>query len=263
MAAHLILRYLSWGLSTLLEVVLLVYLVRRKLYRSHPAFTFYILVAILESAIVAASYRLFGLSSMLSFNIAWGTQAVVICARAFAVVEIARRVLADYPGIWALANRVLFVLGFCVLGYSIAASEREWTHAVLKADRAVELCIASFIVGLVLFVRYYRVPMNNLERMLAIGFCLYSCFFVINDSILVTWFAATGLLWNYLDMLTFLASLTLWIGAVSKYSESPILTTPAPLTAELHGQFSRKLNARLHALNNRLDHLFRSEEPRP
>jgi hypothetical protein len=128
----------------------------------------------------------------------------------------------------------------------------------LNAARSAELCIASFIVGMFLFVRYYRIPLANLERMLAIGFCLYSCFFVINNTIYEKWLRSAGSFWNHLDMFTYFASLLLWIGAVRQYSEARNEATPAPLTPELYGALSQKLNSRLHLLNNRLDHLFRS-----
>lgn len=262
MIAPLILRNLSWALTTLLELVLLFLLLRRKLYRSHPAFFIYILVAILQSGAVAFSYRYFGSQSARSYDIGWGSQAVVISARWFAVMEIARKALAEYARIWAMASRIVFVLAVCVLVYSIVSSGSRWTLLVLNADRSAELCIASFIVGMFLFVRYYRVPLSHLERTLAIGFCLYSCFFVINDSIYENWLRAVGPLWNHLEMLTYFATLLLWVGAVRRYSEKRNEDTLTVLTPEAYGKLSQKLNSRLHLLNNRLDHLFRSGDSR-
>jgi len=262
MVAPLILRNLSWALTTLLELVLMFLLLRRKLYRSHPSFFIYVLVAILQSGAVAVSYRYFGSQSATSYDVGWGSQAVVICARWFAVMEIARKSLAEYSGIWAMASRVLFVLAACVLVYSIVSSGSRWTLIVLNADRSAELCIASFIVGMFLFLRYYSVPLSHLERTLAIGFCLYSCFFVINDSIYENWLRAAGPLWNHLEMLTYFATLLLWIGAVSWYSETRDEETPTVLTPEVYGELSQRLNSRLHLLNNRLDHLFRSGNSR-
>ena len=254
------LRYISWALAALLEVVLLFYLVRRKVYRSYPAFFTYIIAALVESAGVAACYLFFGELSTTSYYIVWSLQALVICARWCAVIEIAKQALAEYSGIWALAATILFVFSSSVLVYAIASSGSRWNHFVLNADRAVELCIATFIVGLFLFVRYYRVPVSNYERMLAISFCLYSCFFVINDSILENWRFSVGLLWNYLDMLTFLASLLLWIGAVYKYSETAQATVSPTLSPEQYGELAQKLNSRLHLLNQRLNRLLRSED---
>lgn len=263
MAEPEILQNLFWVLTALLEVVLLFYLVRRKLYDTHLAFFIYILAVILQSGIVAASYSYFGSRSVTSFNIAWGTQAAVICARWFAVIDIARKTLAGFSGIWELAIRVLFVVTAGALVYSIWSSQDRWNLAVLTSDRAEELCIATFVVSLVLFIRYYRVPVSNLERMFAIGFCLYSCSAVITNSIYEYRRLPFASMWNYLNTLTFIASLLLWIGAARKYSESREGAIEPALTPEHYAELSQNLNARLHLLNHRLDRLFRSGDFRP
>jgi hypothetical protein len=258
--APLILRNLSWVLTTLLELVLLGYLLRKKLYRSHPAFFAYLLVAIGQSAVVAATYHFLGARSDSAYTIAWGTQAVVVCARWLAVVEIAKKTLAKYSGIWAMATRILIGIGACALVYAVVASRMHWDLAVLNGDRAAELCTAGFIVGMFLFVRYYGIAMPPFERMLAIGFCLYSCCVVINDSIYENWSHSTGMLWGYLDLVTYMASLILWITAARSYSEVSNTVLQPELTPERYAELSQKLNSRLLLLNHRLDHLFRSED---
>jgi len=263
MASPLILRHVFWGLSTVLEIVLAAILIRRKLYRTHPAFLTYILIAILQSCFVATSYYYFGTRSRVSYFVGWDTQVLVICARSFAVMEIAKNVLGKYVGIWALAGRILVFLGLSVLAYSIFSSRSRWLLITLNADRAVELCIATLIVAILVFVRYYRVPMNHLERMLAIGFCLYSCFFVINDSIYESWRRPFADLWNYLDILAFTATLLLWINAARTAEAPRTSASPVALPPELYADLSRKLNSRLLVLNNRLNHFFRSEDSRP
>jgi hypothetical protein len=264
MAVPLLLRNVYWGLTTVLELIVLVYLVRRRRYLSHPAFFRYIILIIAQSAITATAYSYFGEDTQSAYDIVWTTQGVVICARWLAVIEIARRTLARYTGIWALATRIFLVLSACVLAYSILSSRSRWEHFVLNADRAVELCIAVFVVCMFLFVRYYAVDMDTLERMLAIGFCLYSCFRVINDSIYESWFRAGGNLWTnvwtYLDMLTFLASLLLWIIAVRTAPEETRLEKGPTVKPELYGNLAQKLNARLNLLNDRLNNLFRFED---
>src|SRR5277367_5393534 len=107
MAVLLIQQNLFWAFTTMLEMGLLVLLIYRKLYLSHPAFAFYVLIVILQSAFVAAVYGYFGSLSRPSYFIAWGSQAIVICARWLAVIEIARKALGEYRGIWALAKRML------------------------------------------------------------------------------------------------------------------------------------------------------------
>lgn len=82
------------------------------------------------------------------FSFAWGAQEVVICVRWLALIEIARRVLTAYSGMWKLVNAILFILCIVILVYSVAVPRTRWDLIVLSADRAVEFCSASFVVGL-------------------------------------------------------------------------------------------------------------------
>lgn len=254
---------LAWVLTTLLEVVLLVLISRRGLHRSHPAFSLYLLAAVLQSALVACSTRYWGFQSIQNFNVTWGSQAVVVCVRWLAVAEITRKVLASYSGIWKMTSRILFVLGLIILTYSIAAASNRWELVVLNADRAVELCIGSFIVCMFLFARYYRLAMANLERRLAIGFCLYSCSQAINVSIFQSWRSSMGVWWDFFGIFSYLASLVVWISAVREPAEARQEVAQPALSPERYGEVSQQLNSRLDLLNNRLNHLLRSEDSRP
>lgn len=257
------LQDIAWVLTTALKLLLLFYLVQRRLYRSYPAFVIYVLTTILQTIGEAAAYRHWGFRSIQSWNIYWGSQGVVVCTRWLAIVEIARKLLANYPGIWRLANRLLFAVGICALAYSVLASANKWQLAVLYVDRGVELSIAAFLVSLFLIARYYRVPMGGLERYLAIGFSLYSCFWVINASIVDRWGAASleGLR-NFLEILTFFATLLLWIGAVRKHTVAEAETVPTPVSPETYTKLSLEVNTRLHLLNQRLIHLLRAKDSR-
>jgi hypothetical protein len=253
----------SSALTILLEAILLFYLLRRRLQRSYPAFLTYILTAIIQGLLWEFASHYWGPRSKPAFVLYWGVQAVVVATRWLAVIEIARKVLADYSGIQRMVTRVLFVLGVCVLVYSFAVSDFSWTLMVLNADRAIELCIATLVVCMFLFARYYRLPMLNMERQLAIGFCLYSCSRVVNDSILEHWQGAHWDFLNYVNVLAFLASLVLWIGAVRGAVEVRRTASGIQLSPEMYGQLSEQLNSRLQLLNQRLNHLSRSGDSRP
>ena len=263
MVEPLNLRNLAWVLTTMLEIILLFYLLWRRFYRTHPAFFIYVSAAIVQSVTLACAYRYWGAQSMQAWNIGWGGQAAIICARWCAVAEIARKILGNYGGIRRMSSLILFVLGICVLVYSIASSENGWTLIVLHADRAVELCIGVFIVFLFVFAGYYRLPIMSQEKLLGVGFCLYSCFSVINDSIYENSLSTLGGLWNYLDILIFLATLLLWFGAARMPAEPQKVAAEIPLTPEVYGELSQKLDSRLHLLNHRLNHLLRSEGSKP
>ncbi|MGB7844916.1 MAG: hypothetical protein WBL63_04820 [Candidatus Acidiferrum sp.] len=258
----LILRDLSWAITTMLEVVLSFYLLRRRLNRSHPIFFSYILATILQSLVVAFAYWRWGSQSMQSWNIFWGSQGAVVCLRWLAIAEIAREILATYSGIWRLADRLLFLAGIGVLVYSVLSMQNSWQWVVLNADRGVELAIAVILVSLLLFARYYRVPIAGLERYLIIGFCLYSCFWVVNDTLFARWPRSLVNLWGFLDTITFFATLMLWIRAVRAYTETERVTAYAPVSPEAYAQLSLEVNARLRLLNDRLNHLLRVKDSR-
>jgi len=256
------LQNFAWTLTTLLKLLLLFYLLRQRLYRSHPAFFIYLLATIVQSVAMTATYRHWGFQSMQSYKMFWAGQGVVVCARWLAIIEIARKILANYPGIWRLAKRLLFTVATCALAYSVLVSRNSWQTAVLGVDRGVELSIAAFLVSLFLFARYYRLPMAASERYLAIGFSLYSCFWVINATLLDRWGASFDSLRNFLEILTFLATLLLWIGAVRKHAVAGAVTVPAPVSPETYTKLSLEVNARQHLLNERLIHLLRTKDSR-
>jgi hypothetical protein len=262
MVEPLNLRNLAWALATMLKVLLFLYLIRKSFYRSHRAFFGYILATILQGILLAPAYRHWGFQSMQAWNLFWGSQAVVVGLRLLAIAEIARTILANYSGIWRRGNIFLFFIGISVLAYSMLSVNSSWQSAVLNADRGVELAIATILVSLLLFARYYRVPIPNLERYLIIGFCLYSCVWVINDTILARWGSSFVNHWGFLDILAFFATLILWIRAVRAYTGTELLTAHAPVSPEVYAQLSLEVNARLQALNDRLNHLLRDKVSR-
>jgi len=252
------LRNLSWALTTITEVVLFVYLVRRKLFRSHTIFCAYIAAAILQSFLMVGMYGIWGAQSFGTWLTYWLSQLVMEIARFAAVAEVARRILSPFSGIWALGRRVLLVAAGSVSVYAALLSREYWYKLPLNVDRGVGLSVAAVIVTLLLFARYYGLPMDHLNRSLCIGFCLYSCFCVINDSLFDKWLLDYFNLWNFLGVLTFLASLLLWLGAARGYSETAPARVPVIVPKELYGKLSTELNVRLRLLNEHLNQLLNS-----
>jgi len=64
---------------------------------------------------VAALYRGENFDKLTTWKIAWLTQGVVVFLRALVLIELARKVLSGYIGIWALARRLLLGVAAFVL----------------------------------------------------------------------------------------------------------------------------------------------------
>src|SRR5436309_2566602 len=120
MAGIVTLEKAFWALSVLLKTGLFALLLYRKNHRVYPYLFTYVLITLMQSAVLFATYRVWGFNSPTARNVAWGVQGLVIAARALAVAEICRRVLARYRGIWALAWRVLLATAVLVLVYAWA-----------------------------------------------------------------------------------------------------------------------------------------------
>lgn len=243
-----------WAINSGVGAVLLVLLAVRKNYRVFPAFSTYTLLNLGLGILALLAYHRWGFSSKLSWRIGWAMQGAVICARALAVAEVCRHVLGRYRGIWALAWRVLLLCAVLVLFYSLAAGHVSGL-AVLAADRALELAIATVVAGTFLFARYYDVQVRPAEHALALGFFLFSCFNVLNNTILEHYLLRYVAFWNPLGMFVFLLALLVWTWALRKRQA----TVPEQVLFSLgvYKSMTPEVNLRLRSLNDSLSEFFK------
>jgi hypothetical protein len=247
-----------WAANVAVKATLLALLVVHKNYRLYPAFFFYILLVIIRDILLFVTYRQWGFNSVIAWQVSWVTLGVVICARALAVAEVCRHVLSRYRGVWALTWRILLLCAALVLSYSILVARHDWRLALPSADRGLELSIATVIVVLLLFARYYDVKGEQVARSLAIGFCLYSCFAVLNNTLLEWLLYDYSSLWILLGMFAFFASLSLWTWALRK----PLsLAEPGKilLPRGVYQSLTPDINIRLRLLNEQLSRFWPAE----
>jgi len=254
---------ITWWVTAAVECVLLASLIWRRAFRSYPLFTAYVASILVQSVGMFFLYRQTNLNSTTVWNIAWGTQVAITVMRSLALVELTRKILARYKGIWAVARGLIICVGLCVIAYALAFSRGHSQWVILNMVRGLELAIAAVIVTTLLFARYYRLPIGSVSRALAVGLCLYSVFYVIDYSLLEKGFKRHVELWNFLGLLTFLASLLLWTAALHLYPAQEEETRPASIAPEVYGKLSSEVNLRLHLLNRQLSQILNSEERRP
>jgi hypothetical protein len=153
-------------------------------------------------------------------------------------------------------------LSVVALAYSVAAAAQRFDLMVLSADRRLELFIAVFTLAMFIFARYYRLPISDTDRQLAIGLCLYSCVWVINDSLYEGWRAWLGPVWDFIQTIAFLTSVALWFGALRAFAPRSVAAPDMTVSPELYAALSEEVNSRLLTLNDRLEHFFRSKDTR-
>src|ERR1700680_4197753 len=122
MVEPILLRNLAWAGSIVLELILLTWIVRRTMYRTHPLFSVYILSTIAQNMLAVGVYVRWGFFSHRAWHLIWASQGTIVLFRAMAVWEIARRLLSAYSGVWTLASRILLAVGIAICAACILFS---------------------------------------------------------------------------------------------------------------------------------------------
>jgi hypothetical protein len=257
------LQFPAWALSVTIQVCLLGILLYRRSYLRFPWFATYIAAVILQAVTLYIAYQHYGFVAQAVSSSAWSVQSFVTFLRMMAVIEVCRHIFAGYWGIWALIWRTVTISVLLVAAAAMAFGNHDFSLRVLHADRAVGLALSAGIVGIFVFGRYFHVQSREPMRSMALGFFFFSCFVVLNDTVLETW-PRLGYpsLWNLLGLVSFVVSLLLWSNALRR--TYPALTfAPVLLPANVYQAMSPEINVRLAHLNERLSHLGKRPVLRP
>jgi hypothetical protein len=250
-----------WATSVIAECFLVAILCLRKNYREYPFLLSYICASLLQSCALFVSYRVWGYKSFLAWEIAWATQAVQMIARALAVAEICYRLFEDYRGVWELIRRVLLGSAAIVLLYSVYVARHNWVLIMPNIQRALDLAIATVLVGLFLFARYYMVPFPAALKALALGFLLFSSFAVLNATVLERYMEKYEMAWTVLQMVAFLASVVIWTSAL--YQPHVAAQRASTLaSSDVYRTLAPEVNRKLRVLNERLSRFWKVEANR-
>ena len=252
----------GWNLSVALRVFLIFLLIFRKNVQLFPFFAAYLLANIGKAVGLMIAYKVWGFSALQTYHVAWSMEAVVTCSRALAVAELCRLMLGGYRGIWSLASRVLLSCAGLIIIYAAMTADASLEGVILGANRASELAIASVIVLLFVFIRHYEVVTLLSFRIVALGFCAYSCLQVVNFSILERLVNSYAMVWNALTVYAYMVCLLGWIWVLRKTIPAPA-AVPMLFSRAVYRQISPAVNARLRELNERLSQFWEVEAPPP
>jgi hypothetical protein len=256
------LERLAWAGCFALQAGLMLLLLVRRNHIRFPAFTCYLAGSLVQNVVQFALYRHWGFASQFANVAAWSVQGVVSLLRTLAVLEVCYRVFSRYRGIWTLIWRTLLICVMVIACLAMTMGDRSFELRILYADRAVGLAVAFVVVALLLFSRYYRVPSEEPARSIAVGFFLYSCFVVLNDTVLERLPVAYYTIWNFMGTVAFTASVLVW-GWALRHPTAETTADPEMLPASVYKELSPEVNLRLRMLNDRLSRLSRGEEQGP
>lgn len=250
-----------WAVTTLSGLYLFCFILVRQLDRQFPFLTLYLGLNLLQTVAQLFVYQFYGFYSNVTFAVSWGSQALIVVARALAAREFCYRVLGHFTGVWTLASRILLICGAIVLTLTLLFSRNGFQYAVITLEIGVEAFIATIVVGMVLFARYYEAPMDASSVFLGLGFGLNSCIKILNDAVVARYWQNYLGRWNDVAMVAFAGVLVLWIFAMR--AARVYVLKPEMKAADIYSKLAPQMNRRLVELNDRLIHFFKTEQPKP
>jgi hypothetical protein len=256
---------LLWAISAIVQITVLFLVVTRRHFHTLPLFSVYIALNVCQVALLFFLYSEFGFNSHEARQLSWLSELFILAAQTFAATEVLYRVLRHYAGIWALAWRLIVVAAVVVICHELASAKQTPEWKLLIANRGYHLTFAVALVSCLFLVRFYSIPIDPVYRTLLAGFCVFSCTVVAANTLLQTLFLRhfldSGVVWNYLEMVTFLAVQITWAVALRHRVRAD--DKPALLPRSTYDRLSPDVNARLRALNDALSRILRAQVLRP
>ena len=144
------------------------------LYRIYPYFFSYLLLALLQTAVLAPIpfYSL-------AYRNAWLiTEGLILCSYTLVVLELYKVILHGLAGITTVAHRYIkWTLAVAVVSsLLLLAAEQVPSRLVgyfLACERAIVSSLVIFILLTMLFLVYYPLPLNRNVITYAIGYAVY------------------------------------------------------------------------------------------
>jgi hypothetical protein len=248
------LNYALWIGGTALEALVCILAIYRRLYLRLPVFTAYLALVFIREAASWWVYFHSGQFSGAYFIFYWATQALQLAARGMVTAELCWVVLRPYSGVWRVARLALVsASGALVLYSALQASERmaRLRTFFVSAERGLEFAVMGTLIVLFAICRYYGIRPDRLVVSVAMGLSLYSCFAILNNSILGEWLSGWFRAYDFFRRVSFHAALLVWIQALVRPLARPD-AGPALDGAEHYLQLAPEVTEKMREMNNRL-----------
>ena len=167
-------QQLLLGVQTCALVGLIIRLWWTGLYRNYRWFFSYLLMALLQSAVLPfVPYR------SLAFRNTWlVTEGLNVCAYILVVLELCKILLNGLPGITTVARRYIQWTLAIAIGGSLLLLEAERAPLSIigyffACERAIISSLLFFVLLLMLFLVYYPIPLNRNVITYSMGYAAY------------------------------------------------------------------------------------------
>lgn len=251
---------LLWALGTGLKVLLCALVFYRRLYRRLPFFSFYAVLLVAEVTVLSWVYREWGFLSRPAWYTYWSAALVVLLARAFVVAELSWTSLSRYPAIWSLVRKLLSLIAMVVLSYAAMMAFKNNSPIaafVLTAEQGLEISLMAIMVVFLGLGARYKVPLEPVERSIAIGIGIYSGFQVMNNTFMNHWMTKYFHWWNFSREVSFDLAMLVWMIPLRKALPTREIA-PILISEEAAIRLLQKLLASMRELANELKRIAKS-----
>jgi multisubunit Na+/H+ antiporter MnhB subunit len=243
-----------WAAGLLAQLYLAFLIARNRIWKDLPVFSSYVVINLFAALLIAATYIHWGTQATQSWSVFWAFETVTIVLRIMVSVEAWRKTLKPYPGIWALAWKLLTavgVLGLLVAYVQMYKQQPTFRNYMFSAKSYLELASAMTLIVFLLFCRYYTVSLEPALKAITVGICFYSALRGLNDTIVNHWSSLYVPVWRYVILLSFECTLVIWwwgLRVPRRATERPVLYPP-----EVYPKYSLQVNEKLRRLNEQLE----------
>jgi hypothetical protein len=218
------LMYLSWVAGPALQVLLLRFMVVRKLNSVFPRFFSYILFQTIKSGLLFVVFRYYQASY---FDVYWTGNAISVVLAVTVMDEILHNLFKEYGGIQQLGSFIfrwscglLLLLAILSAFSSEQASADRVVSAVLAFDRSVRVVQCGLFLLLMLLCRFLRNCWRQNVFGIALGFGVFASIELMLVSIVMHYGDASGEIVSLLKSAAYNATTLLWIMYLRRESES-------------------------------------------
>ena len=224
----------------MLEAALAYRLVRERLWRSYPLFSFYIAYVLGQTLIGFAILQRAPNAYPVWF---WRSGITHICLRFLVIWEVFRHTFPKASPLRRMVSRqstvgVLALLSV-LTGMLWAIETYGKSHSVyLAMERSFGLVQAVLILAILALARYYHLPVGRNIWGIAVAFGMYCSLSTAASALLDLMHSTFSFsLWYVLSPLSFVAMLAMWTWAVWIYAPNPIAAADA--LTDVTGDFGR------------------------
>jgi hypothetical protein len=228
------LMYLSWLVGPALQLILLAYMVQRRLHNVFPRFFSYIVFQVLKSGVLLVTFRYY---EGAYFDAYWTGNAISVILAVTVMDEILRTLFKEYGGaqnlgslIFRWTSGLLLLLALVNALTSQEGSADRIVATVLNFDRSVRIMQCGLFCLLMILCRYLRHCWRQRVFGIALGFGMFASIELILVSIAMRYGSASAPTISIVKSLAYNGVTLLWIGYLRQQSQSiPEMEVVPPL----------------------------------